>query len=764
MESPLEDRPSARSRRQDLAFLAAFTLLLHVPFLNQAVEGDEINYLDFARHILIRPLAPFDFQYVFHGKWVQAAGHPHPPLDSYLLALAWKIRGHFSIHFFHVFYLTFALGISFATYAIAARFTRRPLWAALLAAASPLIQVNTNTLASPESPGLALLLSGAAAFFWRRFLLSGLALTLAGLTELQALALGPILLLEYGIRRKRPPLGAWLAALAPFAGLAAWNAFQLALMHQVPAALLSGYARSASGLRLKAASATALLQHLGVLIIPLPLAWRRLWGIAPGLLLAFCVSDYTWWERVLLVLCMTLGVNALMWLWSARRIEPALAAWCLLYFGFACLAFFAGASRYLLPLTAPMIVLFVRRFESRPRWLKVALAVNLLLGLNISFAAYEFSRVYAEVPPPPGRPFLINGDWGFRYYLLERGGRVLAQDSVPQAGEWIVSSQLSMGENYDSLAEEAAAPLRVIELPVRTPLRLIDLHAHSGFSTVSAGLLPFSFSWRPIDRITYSRTSSFLNAPVPWVPTQFSGRLVYLPEAGRPIRLPLECPGTLRFTLFGKGRGPAKFVIRRASGAVVFERLLQVDGEAWEPHQLSAASLTEALLSVDAPPKLRTGWGELVCDANAGPLPDVPALTPLSSFSVGDLRARPQLLSGWYGVEEGSWRWMAREAEVALAPPADGPLVFEMQLYLPPGHMARAGGSVTVSILAGGQLLGAHPYTEPGSYSLVEPLPRELVSHPLTKLTIRLNRAVPPGKGDRRELGLVVQRLGLAAK
>src|SRR5579885_54290 len=195
MESPLEDRPFTRSRRQDLAFLAAFTLLLHVPFLNQAVEGDEINYLDFARHILIRPLAPFDFQYVFHGKWVQAAGHPHPPLDSYLLALAWKIRGHFSIHFFHVFYLTFALGISFATYAIAARFTRRPLWAALLAAASPLIQVNTNTLASPESPGLALLLSGAAAFFWRRFLLSGLALTLAGLTELQALALGPILLL-----------------------------------------------------------------------------------------------------------------------------------------------------------------------------------------------------------------------------------------------------------------------------------------------------------------------------------------------------------------------------------------------------------------------------------------------------------------------------------------------------------------------------------------------------------------------------------------
>jgi hypothetical protein len=151
----------------------SFTLVLHVPFLRQPVEGDEVTYLDIARHVFEQPLTPQNFQYVFSGRLVDAAGHPHPPLDAYLVALAWILRGHVSVLFFHAFYLIFALGISFAAYALAARFTTRPLWAALLVAACPLVQANTNTLAGPESPGLCFLLAGAAAFFWRRFLLSG---------------------------------------------------------------------------------------------------------------------------------------------------------------------------------------------------------------------------------------------------------------------------------------------------------------------------------------------------------------------------------------------------------------------------------------------------------------------------------------------------------------------------------------------------------------------------------------------------------------
>ena len=756
------------NRRRDLVLLTAFTLLLHAPFLRQPVQGDEVTYLDIASHVLRQPLTPLNFQYVFQGRLIDAAGHPHPPLNAYILALAWILRGHFSAPFFHAFYLLFPLGISFAAYALAARFTPRPLWGALLVASSPLVQVNTNTLAGPEAPALAFLLVGAAAFFARRFWIAGIVLALSDLTELQALALPPILLLEYLLKRERPPRAAWLALAAPYLGVGAWQALQLGLTHRLPGAMVLSYGRSPAFSRLgvKAASALALMEHLGVLVVVVPLAWRRLWGLAPGLLLCLLVRDYPWWERAMLAIFVAFGVNALLWLWEARRHNPLLAGWCLFYFAFAATVFFAGASRYLLMLAAPMVLLFVLQFSRRPGILALALAVNVVLGLNLSFAAYEFARVYPDVPPPPGRTFLVNGDWGFRYYMLARGGRTLEENSVPAPGEWIVSSDLSLGGHYDSLAEEAAVPLGTAELRVRTPLRLIDRYAHSGFSASAAGLLPFSFSRRPLDRITYSRTSQFLDVPGPWTPTQYSGRLVYLAVPGAPVHVPLDPRGTLRFALFAHGSGAAAFRIARPSGESLFERTVEVQGDLWESESLPLEGLREAVLSIDAPPQLRAGWGELVCDSGLPPAIGAPAALAgepkLSYLNLGDIRSKAQLRSGWYGIEEGGWRWMSKQAEAVLRVPAEA-AAFEIQLFFPPDFMQRVGGPVTVSVMLDGRPLTAETYPQPGGYRLAKALARGQLAAPMARVTIQLDRAAPPGERDRRELGAVVSRLGFVA-
>lgn len=757
------------NRRRDLIILAAFTAVLHAPFLRQPVQGDEVTYLDIARHVLAHPLTPLNFQYVFLGHLVDAAGHPHPPLNAYLLALAWILRGHFSVLFFHAFYLLFAFGISFAAYALAARFTSRPLWGALLVAASPLVQVNTNTLAGPEAPALAFLLTGAAAFLARRFWISGIALALSGLTELQALALPPILLLEYVVKRERPSRGAWWALAGPYLGVGGWEVLQWAMMHRLPGAGLATYAQSSrfSGIGLKAASALALLEHLGVLVIVLPLAWRRVWGLAPGLLVCFLVNGYTWWERALLAASIALGVNALLWLWESRRRNPLLAGWCLSYFAFAATVFFAGASRYLLPLAAPMVLLFVLQFTERPGKLALALAASLGLGLNLSFAAYEFAAVYPAVEPPPGQTFLVDGDWGFRYYMLAHGGRVLDANSIPAPGEWIVSSELSLGGHYDSLAEEAAVPLRTVDLRVRSPLRLIDRYAHSGFSAVSSGLLPFSFSRRPLDRITYSRTSFFLDVPGSWTPTQFSGRLVYLPAPGAPIRIPLDSEGKLRFALFARGRGTATFRIQRPSGESLFQQTAVVEGDLWEAHALSLDGLAEAVLSIDAPPELRAGWGELVSDSARPPATRVPVRSGeqpgLSYLNLADIRSKAQLRAGWYGIEDGGWRWMSKQAEAILRVPAQGASRFEMQIFFPPDFIERAGGPITVSVLLDGHPFAHETYPQPGGYRLAKAAPPDLPAGSVTHVALQVDRTAPPSKSDRRELGMVVSRLGFVA-
>jgi hypothetical protein len=749
-------------RGRELLLLAAFTILLHVPFLHQPVQGDEVTYLDIGQQVLRQPLTPLNFTYVFQGRMVDASGHPHPPVNGYLLALIWLVRGHFSLVFFHACYVLFAVGISFAAYALAARFTSQPLWAALLVAVSPIVEVSTNTVAGPEGPALMFLLIGAAAFFWRRFWIAGIALTLAGGTELQALALPPILLLEYAVRRERPPRAAWLALAAPYVGLAAWQSLQWSMAGQVPGAVLLGYAESPAfgRLSLKGLSAIALLEHLGVLVTLVPLALRRLWGVALGVLAAALVHGYPWWERALLVVFVTLGVNALVWLWQSRRVNPVLAGWCLFYFAFAAVAFFAGASRYLLPLVAPAVLLFVLQFQNRPRWLALALGFNLLLGLNLSFAAYEFARVYAHVPPPAGRTFLVNGEWGFRYYMLQQGGRMLEERSLPMPGEWIVSSELSLGANYDSLAEETAVPLRTLDLTVRTPLRLLDRHAHSGFSAVSSGLLPFSFSSRPLDRITYARTSPFLYVPGPWTPTEFSGRLVYLAVPGQAVRLPWSGPASkLHFALFGRGKGLAVFSIRNSAGDAIFEQRIPVDGSLWDAHVMPLPDTGDVTLSVEASPELQAGWGDLVTeDGDVQGAPDSQAMAPF--VKTGDLRNKPQLISGWYSVEDGAWRWMMKRSEVVLRTLEDPRLTFAMQLYFPPGYMQHAGGPVTVSVRMNGKPLTTQSYAAPGSYRLEAMVPPGLASFPTSTVNIRLNRTLPPSGGEQRDLGAIVTELG----
>jgi hypothetical protein len=178
------------------------------------------------------------------------------------------------------------------------------------------------------------------------------------------------------------------------------------------------------------------------------------------------------------------------------------------------------------------------------------------------------------------------------------------------------------------------------------------------------------------------------------------------------------------------------------------------------------AGLREAVLSVDAPPQLRAGWGELAVDSD---LPSVSGAPPartgepkLSYLNLGDIRSKAQLGSGWYGIEEGGWRWMSKQAEVVLRVPAE-PAAFEIQLYFPPDFMQRAGGPVTVSVMLDGQLLTAETYAQPGGYRLAKAVAGGQLAAQMARVTIQLDRAAPPGESDRRELGAVVSRLGFVA-
>ena len=84
-------KPGARLPRPgirwQLALAAAVVLLIRLPFLNQAVQGDDVYFLAGAEHAQIEPLHPNHTSYMFLGEVVDMRGHPHPPFDSWFLGL-----------------------------------------------------------------------------------------------------------------------------------------------------------------------------------------------------------------------------------------------------------------------------------------------------------------------------------------------------------------------------------------------------------------------------------------------------------------------------------------------------------------------------------------------------------------------------------------------------------------------------------------------------------------------------------------------------
>src|SRR6266478_5948899 len=92
-----------------LRVILALVLLIRVPFLNQAIQGDEDTYLKEASHALVDPLHPARTMYVFRGEPVDLRGHSHPPLNAWILAGLIAVVGGVREIPFHAAYIVFSL-------------------------------------------------------------------------------------------------------------------------------------------------------------------------------------------------------------------------------------------------------------------------------------------------------------------------------------------------------------------------------------------------------------------------------------------------------------------------------------------------------------------------------------------------------------------------------------------------------------------------------------------------------------------------------
>src|SRR5262249_13843110 len=116
----------ARVNRRPLFLLLALTALLRLPFLNQAIQGDDHIYLTEGEHALIDPLHPNNVKYVFLGDEVELRGHSHPPGNGWVLGVLLWIFGDVKEVAFHAAYIVFSLITVWSVWSIAQRFTEHP--------------------------------------------------------------------------------------------------------------------------------------------------------------------------------------------------------------------------------------------------------------------------------------------------------------------------------------------------------------------------------------------------------------------------------------------------------------------------------------------------------------------------------------------------------------------------------------------------------------------------------------------------------------
>jgi hypothetical protein len=493
----------------------AVALLMRIPFLNQAIQGDDIYYLAGAQHAQIDPLHPNHAQYVFLGEVVPMQGHPHPPLNAWFLGGLLALVGDIREVPFHAAYMLFSVIAAVSALSLARRFTRRPVAATLLFLATPAFVVNGNSLEA-DVPFVAFWMAAAALFVSaveersrNKLLASGAAMFLAALAAYQSALLVPVLAVYLWLRGCKQR-AAWAALAVIPATLIAWQLWERLSTGQMPLEVLGGYFQTYGLQRLqnKVNNALALTAHAAWLLFPALLVagfGRRRWwvAVAAGAASSWLDPHPLFWASfaagILLLVGCAGGLRSPDW--QTRF----LSSWVLLFFAGALALFFAGAARYLLPVAAPVALLVVRRLEDRPGWLAAGCALQMTLSLSLAWVNYQhwdgYRRFAASLrKETETHRVWINGEWGLRYYFEADGGLALRRGQAVRPGEFVVTSDLAYPIEFTT---GGGTPIAVLERDIRPalPLRLIGLGARSGYSSASLGLRPFDVSTAPVDRV-----------------------------------------------------------------------------------------------------------------------------------------------------------------------------------------------------------------------------------------------------------------------
>jgi hypothetical protein len=133
---------------------------------------------------------------------------------------------------------------------------------------------------------------------------------------------------------------------------------------------------------------------------------------------------------------------------------------------------------------------------------------------------------------------------------------------------------------------------------------------------------------------------------------------------------------------------------------------------------------------------------------------------------VADPQATVQLVRGFYELEQNAWRWTAGKFAVALRPPRGGAergAVLQLKFSLADAVIERV-KSMTLKARAGKLDLAPGTYAKPGQYLYSRDVPAAALAGDVVLFEFEVDKFLPPGEADQRELALIVSTIGLELK
>jgi hypothetical protein len=136
-----------------------------------------------------------------------------------------------------------------------------------------------------------------------------------------------------------------------------------------------------------------------------------------------------------------------------------------------------------------------------------------------------------------------------------------------------------------------------------------------------------------------------------------------------------------------------------------------------------------------------------------------------STVRMGDPGAAGQLLSGFWAMEDNSWRWTARRFSIQLrTPPAAAQLGGALTLELTiPEVVIRKLRNITITASINGAALKSAEFESPGPYVFAADVPASMLTADSVKVDFALDKSVPPG-ADKRELGIIAKSVSISPR